>query len=384
MLPVCLKGRDDLKRLIAMFLSTVLILMMSAFAFAAEYKVVIEEPDSNFELEDWDGMFFVEGYVQANSNDILDWIKITIKGDDDGESFSKTFMIDDSDFDNDGDDYDFSFEIEHPELWGIDEEDDYEITVTARIDPEDGSKFSESSSESVEITFDEDMNYGAQLTAPLEDVLVTNWNTPILIKGWVMADDDRDEIDYVEVEIDGPGSADDKTILIPNADDWDFDDGNFTFVINTWKLDTDNINDEFTVHLKAVIDLYGDPDDLIVTDSSTFKILFVDKDDDDDDDDDDGEDKVMDNYPAAPAVANKILKELGISNRYMGTNLISEVSKKMGPNTEFNGVLKTDADNYEDEIRDFLNDRIAELEDMEAPPAPGNSANKGNGKNKGN
>jgi hypothetical protein len=384
MLPVCLKGRDDLKRLIAMFLSTVLILMMSAFAFAAEYKVVIEEPDSDFELEDWDDTFFVEGYVQANSNDILNWIKITIKGDDDGESFSKTFMIDDSDFDNDGDDYDFSFEIEHPELWGIDEEDDYEITVTARIDPEVGSKFNEASTEVVEITFDEDMNYGAQLTAPLEDVVVTNWNTPILIKGWVMADDDRDEIDYVEVEIDGPGTADDKTILIPNADDWDFDDGNFTFVINTWKLDADNINDEFTVHLKAVIDLYGDPDDMIMTDSSTFKILFVDKDDDDDDDDDDGEDKVMDNYPAAPAVANKILKEMGISNRYRGTNLISEIARLMGPNTEFDGVLKTDVDDYEQAIRDYLEDRIEDLEDMETPPAPGNSANKGNGKNKGN
>lgn len=372
-----------MKRLIAMFLSTVLIMMMSAFAFAADYEVVIDEPDTDFELEDWDDTFFVEGYVQANSNDILDWIKITIKGDDDGESFSKTFMINDSDFDNDGDDYDFSFEIEHPELWGIDEEDDYEITVTARIDPEDGTKFSEASSETVEITFDEDMNYAAQLTAPLEDVVVTNWNTPILIKGWVMADDDRDVIEYVEVKIDGPGTVDDKTILIPNADDWDFDDGNFTFVVNNWKLDADNINDEFTVELKAVIDLYGDPDDMIMTDSSTFKILSDVKDDDDDDDDDD-EDKVMDNYPAAPAVANKILKEMGISNRYRGTNLISEVSKLMGPNTEFDGVLKTDAEDYEEAIRDYLEDRIDELEDMETPPAPGNSANKGNGKNKGN
>jgi len=382
MLPFCLKGRDVLKRIIAMFLSTVLIMMMSAFAFAADYEVVIEEPDTDFELEDWDDTFFVEGYVQANSEDILEWIKITIEGDDDGESFSKTFMIDDSDFDNDGDDYDFSFEIEHPELWGIDEEDDYEITVTARIEPEVGSKFSESSTKAVEITFDEDMNYGAQLTAPLEDVVVTNWNTPILIKGWVMADDERDEIDYVEVKIDGPLTADDKTILVPNADDWDFDDGNFNFVINNWKLDADNINDEFVISLKAVIMPYDDQDDMILTDSSTIKILVVA--DDDDDDDDDDEDEAMDNYPAAPAVANKILKELGVSNRYMGSNLISEVAKKMGPNTEFNGVLKTDADDYEDEIREFLEDRIDDLDKMVAPAAPGNSANKGNGKNKGN
>ena len=63
-----LKGRDLLKRMTALFLSLVLMLMMSAFAFAAEYKVVIEEPDTDFELDGWDGTFFVTGYVQANSN----------------------------------------------------------------------------------------------------------------------------------------------------------------------------------------------------------------------------------------------------------------------------------------------------------------------------
>ena len=64
----------------------------------------------------------------------------------------------------------------------------------------------------------------------------------------------------------------------------------------------------------------------------------------------------------------------------MGTNLISEVAKMMGPNTDFEGISKMDATEYEEAIRDFLEDRIGELDDMDAPPAPGNSANKGNGK----
>lgn len=375
--PRCLKGRDLLKRTGSLFLSAVLILMMSAFAFAAEYKVVINEPDSDFELESWDDTFFVEGYVQANSNDILNWIKVTITGDDDGASFSKTFMMDNFDFEDDGDDYDFSFEIEHPELWGIDEEDDYEITVTARIDPQDGAKFNEEASETVEITFDNDMNYGAQLTAPLEDVTVTNWNSPILIKGWVKAGDDRDKIESLVIDIDGPGAADDRTIQVPNAATWDFDDGDFNFTINSWKLDADNINDTFVIELRAVIDPYQSSSDVIRTDSSTFKILYE-KDATEDDDGNDDDDKIMDNYPAAPAVANKILKEMGKPHRYRGTNLISEVSRTMGPGTDFNGVSKTDIKDYEDEIRDFLSDLIDELEDMAAPPAPGNSGNKGN------
>jgi len=54
----------------------------------------------------------------------------------------------------------------------------------------------------------------------------------------------------------------------------------------------------------------------------------------------------------------------------------------MGPNTEFNGVLKTDAEDYETEIREFLNDLMDDLDDQDAPAAPGNSANKGNGKDK--
>lgn len=384
-----------MKRIIAMFLSTVLILMMSAFAFAADYEVFIDEPDSDFELESWDDTFFVSGYVVANSGDIINWLKVTIKGDDDGEAFSKTFIIDDSDFDVDGDEYNFNFDIENPELWGIDEEDDYDITVTARIEDEEGdrSNISETMSD-INIRFDKEMDYGAQLTMPLEDVVITDWDDPILIKGWVKALDEDDQLESVIVEIDGPDYEGDEFFEVFDEDDddeWDFED-DFEFEIDDWIVDEDFDDETFTITLTAVINPVGnfdeddysyfdeDDDVIILTNSVEVEILF-DEDYDDDDEDDDDNDEVMDNYPAAPAIANKLLKAEGYANRYKGTNLISAVSKKMGPNTDFNGVSKLDAVKYEQEIWNFLDDLIDDL-DMDAPPAPGNSDNKGKGKDK--
>lgn len=64
-------------------------------------------------------------------------------------------------------------------------------------------------------------------------------------------------------------------------------------------------------------------------------------------------------YPAAPAVANALLKEAGKPNT-MGkgrhqTNLIQEVARQMGPATDFNGVAKSDVDAYRNAVKAFLN-----------------------------
>ncbi|MDK9711129.1 hypothetical protein [Acidaminobacter sp.] len=374
-----------MKRLIAMFLSTVLIMMMSAFAFAyvdeGEYKVVIETPDEELKLLNEDDEFFVTGYIMANDEDIIEWIKLTIN------DVELEIESDDSDFDDvigEWEDEKFAFKfVVSPDDFNIEDndDDDYNIEVSTRIEPDDQDLGyqTEYDIKSVEFKFDYETDYDLQLTKPNKDIVVDNWSDDTLIKGWVQADE-GDVLEFLRIEIDGDGAPQYITLIDQPSEYVMLSNDKFNFEAE-WNL---SVEDEFVITVFAWInpDEDGDGDDVLkFEDEITVEVIY---DEDENGDNGDNDDKDMDNYPAAPAVANKILKELGISNRYMGTNLISEVSKLMGPNTEFNGVLKTDADDYEDEIRDFLNDRIDELEDMEAPPAPGNSANKGNGKNKGN
>ncbi|ADJ26266.1 hypothetical protein Dehly_0965 [Dehalogenimonas lykanthroporepellens BL-DC-9] len=70
-------------------------------------------------------------------------------------------------------------------------------------------------------------------------------------------------------------------------------------------------------------------------------------------------------YDAAPAVAERLLADAGISPRYGkgrdGGNHISDVAQKMGPGTDFNEVNKTNTFLYEWEIAQFLNNNEAEV-----------------------
>lgn len=64
-------------------------------------------------------------------------------------------------------------------------------------------------------------------------------------------------------------------------------------------------------------------------------------------------------YPAAPAVANDLLKDAGKSNSIgrgrNQINLIQEVAHQMGPGTDFNGVEKSDVAAYRNAVKMFLN-----------------------------
>ncbi|MFO8192734.1 MAG: hypothetical protein R6U08_08220 [Bacillota bacterium] len=76
--------------------------------------------------------------------------------------------------------------------------------------------------------------------------------------------------------------------------------------------------------------------------------------------------------PAAPAVANELLREAGESNRYGsgrdGGNYISDVAHEMGgheedeENTDFHGVGKCDQEAYKGAIAAFLIEKGADVE----------------------
>jgi hypothetical protein len=63
-------------------------------------------------------------------------------------------------------------------------------------------------------------------------------------------------------------------------------------------------------------------------------------------------------YPAAPAIAEKLLAEAGVSHRYgtgkEGGNYIADVTKKMGKGASFMGVEKKDFIAYEAAVKAFL------------------------------
>jgi len=87
--------------------------------------------------------------------------------------------------------------------------------------------------------------------------------------------------------------------------------------------------------------------------------------DDEEADNEEANEEATENYPAAPAVAAKILKDLGIKHNYGDGNYINDIAKEMGPGTEFQGVAKTDTVAYEAEIRAFLLDHEAWGEEIE-------------------
>jgi type 1 fimbria pilin len=57
---------------------------------------------------------------------------------------------------------------------------------------------------------------------------------------------------------------------------------------------------------------------------------------------------------AAPAIANRLLKQYNIKPKYVGGNYISKVTEQMGPGATFQGILKSNATLYEAAVRAYL------------------------------
>lgn len=111
--------------------------------------------------------------------------------------------------------------------------------------------------------------------------------------------------------------------------------------------------DEFEIKVVARFD---EKDDLVLT--KKIDLEDLDEEDDDEEDEDDEEDMDDDMYPAAPAVANKLLKEAGIPNRVGEKNLIALVAAMMDEDESFDSVEKDDVDEYKDAVEDFLIDQL--------------------------
>jgi len=117
--------------------------------------------------------------------------------------------------------------------------------------------------------------------------------------------------------------------------------------------------DDFEV--KVFISLDDDADsELLLTKKVDLEDLDE-EDDDDEEDEDDEEDMDDDMYPAAPAVANKLLKEAGIPNRVEGVNLIALVAGEMNEEAPFGLDEIEDLEDLEAAVEGFLVNQLNDL-----------------------
>lgn len=356
MLPFCLKGRDDLKRTIALLLSMLMILSMTAIGFAAvgvnDYKVVIEKPLDEVRLFNDSDKFFVSGYIMANQLDDIDWIEIKVDN-----LAAERFNHGTSDFNDivspwSNDKFKFNFVVD-PKDWDIEESDsdnDYEITVTAYIDPANSSVPNQEKhdTESVEILYGYATAYGIQITHPASNLVVSSWSNDPLIKGWIKADE-GDVLESLVIEVQQIGQSGKVTMtLIDEASEFVTMSNDHYYFEKKWDVTKAG---DFRITVNAVLDVDESVNDRPLNDSQDVKVTLNPNYQGDKDED-------MGTYPAAPAVAGKILKSYGIPNNVGGKNLIALVAKKMGPGTDFNGIAKTNTVQYKAAITDFLEDQL--------------------------
>lgn len=356
MLPFYLKGRDILKRTIALLLSMLMILSMTAIGFAAvgvnDYKVVIEKPLDEVRLFNDLDKFFVTGCIAANQFDEIDWIEISVDGMTPLRFIKGTTNFNAAVSPWKNDKFEFSFTVD-PEIWSIDQTDadnDYAIIVRAYIDPanpaySDQEKFD---LEMVEVLYGYATAYDIQITHPASNLVVSSWSNDPLIKGWIKADE-GDMLESLVIEVQEIGQSGKVTMsLIDEASEFVTMSNNNYYFEKKWDVTKAG---DFRITVNAVLDVDESVNDRPLNDSHDVKVTLNPNYQGDKDED-------MEAYPAAPAVAGKILKSYGIPNNVGGKNLIALVAKKMGPGTDFNGVAKTNTVQYKAAITDFLEEQL--------------------------
>ncbi|MZQ99771.1 MAG: hypothetical protein GT601_19060 [Acidaminobacter sp.] len=114
--------------------------------------------------------------------------------------------------------------------------------------------------------------------------------------------------------------------------------------------------DEFEITVFAD---FSDGEDQVLTKKVDLEDL--DKEDNDEDDEDDEEDLDEDMDPAAPAVANRLLKEADIPNRVEGVNLIALVAGEMNEEEPFGLDEIEDLEDLEVAVEGFLVDQLNDM-----------------------
>lgn len=343
-----------MKKSIALFLTALLVFSVSAMSFAAvgvnDYKVVIEKPQAELKLFNDKDLFFVTGYIAANQNDVIKWVELNINGMTKVYSTPAELSGILSPWKSDR--VGFKIVVE-PSAWNMQNSGvgyPYDITVKAHIDPE-GTLISDqqvADTERVVLHYGFATSYNLDLTHPAANLVVSSWSQDPLIKGWIQADE-GDVLESLVILIEELGTSNQWTLpLVQNASSYVTMTNDKHDFEKKWDITKAG---DFRITVTARLNVDESTSDVWLTDVRTVKITY----------NPNAPTEPKENgeaYPAAPAVAGKILKAHGIPNNVGGKNLIALVAKEMGPGAVFKGIAKTDAARYQAAITDFLEDQL--------------------------
>jgi len=197
-----------------------------------------------------------------------------------------------------------------------------------------------------------DDGYSMKIMEPKKTIADSEMDEPFFITVWVKANID-DKLESLDVTIlDGEGNVDWSENVVVDHE----------FITDAHKFTFEAV--DFTPMDKFEIFVVADfaDDEIGGVEDSKMVTVKTDKEKDKDKDKDDDVEMENDNYPAAPAIANKLLKEAGIPNRVGNINLIEAVSEAMNEDEEFEGIEKDDT-GYADEVEEFLFEKLNEILD---------------------
>lgn len=207
-------------------------------------------------------------------------------------------------------------------------------------------------------------DYSLEIVAPDDEVIVSDWDEPFLIKILVDASV-GDELEKLVVTID--------------EEDGDYE---YTFdkkvkhvfgeEVFEYTFEAPELTPMEAFKITVVAEFDNDVEALEA--SETFDVTS--EAEDDEKEEEAGQEEEQDMYPAAPSIANKLLRVYGIPNRVNGVNLIAAVSEAMINGEQFDDADKDDAE-YAENVEEFLigklndvldeelDDEIDELSDLE-------------------
>lgn len=192
-------------------------------------------------------------------------------------------------------------------------------------------------------------DYSLEIVAPDDKVIVSDWDEPFLIKILVDASV-GDELEKLVVTIDEEDG--DYEYTFNKKVKHVFGEDVFEYTFEAPELTPMK---EFEITVVAKFD--NDVEDLEASET-----VEVETEAEDEEEEDEAKDEDM--YPAAPAIANKMLREYGIPNRVNGVNLIAAVSEAMIEGEKFYGAEKDDED-YAENVEEFLVEKLNEALDEE-------------------
>lgn len=316
-------------------LTFIFVLSFALLVVAAQDFNVVLDPIGDQEYSSLPQTFDVTGIITGDENAKINWIKLYIN-----DNPEESLLFNDTEIGENG--YRFSIP------WDIEDEGIFRVKVLAEI-AQDGGITIKDTERNVEISLSSDSESGVVLDS-IGDQEYSSFPQTYNVTGTITGDENA-EIKWIKLYID---NTLEKTL---SFNDTEIGENGYRFTI-TWKIEDEGVFD-----IKVVAKISEDGGITREDTESDVEISLSSEEEDGD--------EATENNPAAPAIANKILKDSGVKHNYGGGNYISDVAR------EFRGVDKNSED-YEEQVRSYLEnheawDKDTEIQDNKPGKGKGNA-----------